>query len=670
MKILTSIVLLILSSVLLSNPTNRTLFGETWNANLRLRGLSSHSNFEPNEIVIKYKSTVPTKEMTSKTVGFGLHLNQVSARPHFTTAFINQNETLNEAIERVKQDPSVSYAEPKYKFYKSAAAPNDTDFGKLWGLRNTGQTIVSPSYSINNPGTSGKDMNVLGAWDLTTDCSSIIVAVLDTGVNYNHQDLAGNMWNGSGGCFDQNGNSIGGGCPNHGWDFASGDNDPKDEEGHGTHVAGTIGAVGNNALGMTGVCQSAKIMSVRVLGIGGGDNTSVSNGIYFAVRNGAKVINMSLGGSNFSSLIHDAIEYARTNDVLVVVAAGNENSDLKTGNSYPCKNTSANIVCIAALDQSYQRANFSNYDTTAAASSRSVDFGAPGANIYSSYGEEVSYNEGNSNYGTGWTTEGSGGSTTWAYLSCSFNLSGQPITLKGLSLPNDCSVIDWNFTPPYAAPTSVSASIDRRVYKNFVIPNNSTNVSLFQTIISDGEESAGSTCYDYTEAIYRSTSGSPFAGGTLMTLPDYNRNSYVNKFCRKRISSVDYSFIYSDSITLVNCINQGSNCTIGYRYFSDSSVNQGGAIIGDFNLSAWAPSTTAYTTINGTSMATPNAAGVAALIRAYNPSFTYSDVLQKLIDGGQPEASISNSTQYGKAINANDSLKHLKQVTGVSVQLQ
>ncbi len=662
---------LVASTVLFSDPNDdlRRDLTSQWNAS----GKTLNLNYDPNEIVIKYRKNVPAADMAARTVGLGLQLNQVSARPHFTTAFVNQNETVEEAVNRVSRDPAVEYAEPKYKYYKSAAAPNDADFGKLWGLKNNGQTISSPSYTTNNPGLSGKDMNVLGAWDLTTNCSSRIIAVLDTGVNYAHEDLAGNMWDGStagGGCVDQNGIPIPGGCPNHGWDFASNDNNPRDEEGHGSHVAGTIGAIGNNTVGISGVCQTAKIMAVRVLGLGGGDNTTVSNGIYFAVRNGAKVINMSLGGNSYSVLIHDAIEYARINNVLVVVAAGNENTNLSTGNSFPCKNTSANIVCIGALDQRYERATFSNFDTNATVNSRNVDFGAPGTNIFSLYGNEVTYDEGASNYGSGWIAGGTGGSIDWAFRSCSFTINSNPVTLKGLYLPLDCSVIGFNFTPPFNSPTSVSSNTNRTIYKNFTIPNNSTNVNLFQTIISDGE-SIGATCYDFTEMYTSSATGNPFPSGTLIGLNDSNRNNaIVTKYCRRTISGVGYSFIYSNSRTLPACINSGTNCSIGYRYVSDTSVNNGGAVVGDFFLTAWAPSNTAYKSINGTSMASPNAAGVAALIWAYNPSFTYTEVIQKLIDGGQAETALTGTTRYGKAINANDSIKHLKQVTGVSVSLQ
>ncbi|EMY59928.1 S8 family serine peptidase [Leptospira terpstrae] len=668
LKIL-SLFVLVGSTVLVSDPIQRNFLSEpfqfqsTLSNTVTKSGRSNKPDFAPDEIVIKFKPHISNDELFSRSRSLGFNVENVSKRAHFTTVKIASTETIEEAVVRAKRDPAVEYAEPKYYYYAQAAAPNDTDFGKLWGLNNTNQTITSPSYTTNNPpgaAAVGKDMNVLGAWDVTTSCSSIIVAVLDTGINYNHEDLADNMWDGSASCLDKNGATIGGGCPNHGWDFASGDNDPKDEEGHGSHVAGTIGAVGNNNKGISGVCQTAKLMSVRVLGVGGGSNASVADGIYFAVRNGAKVINMSLGGTQYSQLIYDAVEYAKTNDVVVVVAAGNENTDLKTGNSYPCKNNNTNQICIAALDQNYQRATFSNYDTTTTAANRTVDFGAPGTNIHSIFGSETTFDEGTSNY-TGWTTEGSGGSVTWAYQSCTVGSA----TLKGLALPNDCSVIAWNFTPPYPTPTSVAVGLDRKVYKTFTIPANSTKVSVFHTIISDGE--GYTNCFDYTEAYSKNATGSPFSSGTLMTMADYNRNAYTNKFCRLN----DVSFIGSEEVILNTCMNSANtNCTVGYRFVSDFSTQNGGAIVGDFHLSAWIASNNSYGLYNGTSMATPNTAGVVALIRAYNPLLNNIEVIQKLIDGGTATASISANTKYGKSINANASAKHLNQVTGVTATLQ
>ncbi|TGM66050.1 peptidase S8 [Leptospira meyeri] len=619
----------------------------------------------PGEVVITFKKNVPDSELMHQTSKLAASTGVLNLKGHFTTAKLAESETMEQGLARIKQDPSVESVEPRYLYYKQASAPNDPEFARLWGLNNTGQTLASPIYTANssNPGTSGKDMNVLGAWDVTTSCSNTIVAVLDTGVTYTHQDLVGNMWDGSAGCVNQNGVAISGGCPNHGYDFAGNgtvsDNNPLDEEGHGTHVAMTIGARGNNGVGITGVCQSAKIMAVRVLGLGGGTNDNIANGIYFAARNGAKVINMSLGGSSFSSAINSAIEFARTLDVLVVVAAGNDGLNLSgTGNAYPCENTNANVICISALDQKYALANFSNYDSNATVASRSADFGAPGTNIYSGYGTEVTYNENATSY-SDWTYSTVG--TAWASSTCTLANYKMLVTA-------DCTLANVLFDGSANTMTNMALSTNSIVYKNFTIPTGATNVSLSHFIVSVGERQNTSSCYDYIQAKYSATAGSPVAGTTL-TMYDGNFGTFQSQLCWN--NSAAFVSNSADTKILTNCIGgAGTNCTVGYRVVSDTSGAYPGGLVGDVFLTAWAPSNTALAYLNGTSMATPNAAGVAALIRSYNPSFTYADVITKLIEGGVAETALAGTTQYGKAINANASIKHLKQVTGVTAVLQ
>ncbi|WP_322113154.1 S8 family serine peptidase [Leptospira kanakyensis] len=658
------LMVLVGSTVLVSDPIQRDFLSEPFRfQNLPLSPISklartNKPDYASDEIVIKFKANVSNEELFSRSKSLGFNVNQVSKRAHFTTVRIANTETVEDAVYRAKSDPAVEYAEPKYYYYAQATAPNDTYFDKLWGLKNYGQPISSPSYTTNNPGTDGNDMNVLGAWDVTTNCSSIIVAVLDTGINYDHEDLTANMWDGTASCKDKEGATIGGGCPKHGWDFASNDNDPKDEDGHGSHVAGTIGAVGNNNKGITGVCQSAKLMSVRVLGANGGSNDTVADGIYFAVRNGAKVINMSLGGTQYSGLIYDAVEYAKANDVLVVVAAGNENTDLSTGNSYPCKNNNTNQICIAALDQNYQRATFSNYDTNATAANRTVDFGAPGTNIYSIFGLPQFINEHVSGY-NGWTSTGSG--TAWSSTTCTTS------SLKMLTNP-DCTFPNFGFDGSAVARTKVALNTSTIMYKTFNLAANTTKVSLLHYVVSWGESGSSPTytCYDYMRVRYSNTAGSP-ALGTIVPLYDQNRGKYVEKLCG---STNLFESNDADIPVLASC-GGSTQCTIGYEMVSDGSVQKEGGFVTYLYLDTWAPyNIGTYGLYNGTSMATPNVAGVAALIRAYNPLLNNAEVIQKLIDGGSAAASIASITKYGKSINANDSVKHLNQVTGVTATLQ
>jgi subtilisin family serine protease len=329
-----------------------------------------------DEVLVKFKPVFAAQNRTAAVAARGHSVLANLHQPGWVRVRFDARQTMAQALAAYRNDPDVEYAQPNY-IYRATAAPNDTQYGQLWALKNFGQAIGTATYTPAS-GTPGADINVEKAWDLITDCSSVVVAVVDTGVNYTHEDLAGNMWNG------------GPGFPNHGTDFVSNDNDPMDLNGHGTHVAGIIGAAGNNGTGTTGVCWKASIMAVRVLNAAGsGTTASVIQGVGFAVSQGAKVINMSLaGGGAFDQAFSGAITNARANDVAVVVAAGNEaNNNDAGGARYPCNFTHSNLTCVAALDQNYALASFSNWGAA------SVDVGAPGTNILSMWiGGTSTYN--------------------------------------------------------------------------------------------------------------------------------------------------------------------------------------------------------------------------------------------------------------------------------------
>ena len=618
--------------------------------------LAQQKHFVPGEVVIKYRDNVSESDQMATTSSLGLRSSLHLRRLKMVKAKIQTNESVEQAVHRIKRDPRVEIVEPNYIYQKFAPSPNDTHFGKMWGLNNTGQTLSSPSYTTNNPGTSGKDMDMLNAWDVNTDCSSIPVAVIDTGVNYNHEDLSASMWDGTG-CVDENGTSISGGCPNHGWDFADDDNDPIDEEGHGSHVAATIGAVGNNNKGTTGICQSANIMAVRVIGHEGAELADIAAGIQFAVRNGAKVINMSLGGGSSSSILSTAMNYAETNDVVVVIAAGNSALDLKSNNIYPCEYTNANVLCVAALDQKYSLASFSNFDTNSTVSSRSVDLGAPGTNIMSAYGNETTIT-GSSSY-TGWLSAGSG-TDVWLSTTCGDGAEA----LEMLTTP-DCSLYEVAFDGGSTL-NNMNTNVDRRFYRNFSISSSATHVSLFHTIFSYGEDKPSSPfCYDYARAAYSSSTGDPIGSGTFLQEPDFNRGQYTTYFCNDEGTP----FVASSSHFLENCVGS-SNCTVGYQMYSDVTAARPGAFVTDITLTTWEPSNTAYSFLDGTSMASPHVAGLAALLRSYNPNFTAAQTIQKIIDGGESATSLIGKTKYGVSVNADNSMRDLDQITGVTATLQ
>lgn len=271
-------------------------------------------------------------------------------------------------LARLARDPNVVYAEPdrQIRIFNALPSrpPNDFLFTKLWNLENTGQT----------EGTPGADIKAVDAWAITTGSRAVRVAVIDTGIDYFHPDLAGNIWTnpreipGNGLDDDRNGfvDDV------HGYDFVSDDSDPFDDQAHGTHVAGTIGALGNNRIGVTGVCWEVSLMAIKAFDDRGyGTLSSVIDSLAYAAANGAHIINASWGQPDKSRALADAIAAAHEAGVIIVAAAGNDRNDLL---SYPAAYPES--ITVAALDHTDRRAGFSNFGAF-------VDVSAPGENILS-----------------------------------------------------------------------------------------------------------------------------------------------------------------------------------------------------------------------------------------------------------------------------------------------
>lgn len=278
---------------------------------------------------------------------------------------------------RIAKRPGIRYVEPNYAVHE-AAAPNDPSFGLQWPLVNTGQTVNGVT------GTPGADERALPAWEVSTGDPSVVVGVVDSGVDYNHPDLAANIWSNPGGV---------GGCPagTHGYNVVAGTCDPMDQDtkygGHGTHVAGIIGAVGNNGIGVTGVNWDTTILPVKFVNSSGTASTSqliaALEWLVTAKQSGVnvRVINdsLSLAATASSQALADEIDRLGANDILVITSAGNfgDDNDDPSKRRYPCGYGSPNVICVAASNQNDRLPTWSNYgDNT-------VDLAAPGANVYS-----------------------------------------------------------------------------------------------------------------------------------------------------------------------------------------------------------------------------------------------------------------------------------------------
>jgi len=267
-----------------------------------------------------------------------------------------EGQSAEEALEEYRQNPDVEYAELNYIVH-GVVSPNDPYYNLQWALNNTGQ-----DYPVSGGGTDfgaiDIDIDAPEAWDIYTGDSDIVVAVIDSGVDYTHRDIAGNMWT------DANGN--------FGIDYVNNDDDPMDDFGHGTHCAGIIASLGNNGTDITGVCWDAKIMAVKFINASNqGYISDAVNAIYYAVDNGADILSNSWGGSFYSQSLEQAVNYAYSQGAIVIASAGNANSSSPT---YPAYYD--HVISVAAIDSNNQKASFSSYGEW-------VDLAAPGVDILS-----------------------------------------------------------------------------------------------------------------------------------------------------------------------------------------------------------------------------------------------------------------------------------------------
>lgn len=270
------------------------------------------------------------------------------------------------AIARLRATGRYEYVEPDY-IRTVQTEPNDPRYldGSLWAFKNTGQS----------GGTAGADISAVAGWSIIHDAPGIVVAVVDTGLNLNHQDISANLWtNSSPTKGDLHGaNFVGGGGS-----IVSGD--PTDDDGHGTHVAGIIGAVGNNGIAGTGVAWSVKIMALKALGsTGRGSTSDIDAAIQYAINHGANVINASYGAEGSNGYLQSDVTVltaARNAGVIFVAAAGNDTANLDISRAYPANYPLDNIVAVGASTRYDDLASFSNYGAA-------VDLFAPGQDIIS-----------------------------------------------------------------------------------------------------------------------------------------------------------------------------------------------------------------------------------------------------------------------------------------------
>ena len=559
----------------------------------------------PGEVLVGFERGASGRERAAARRGAGVTVKRGLKVDGVQLVATGRGESVDAAIERLERDPNVRYAEPNRWRTASATVPNDALFGQLWGLNNTGQTVDSIG------GLPDADIDAPEAWDVFTG-GSTLVAVVDEGIAYDHPDLAPNMWTNpgeiAGNGIDDDGNGFADDV--HGFDFADEDSDPRDFGGHGTHVAGTIAAAGNNGSGVAGVSWSARLMAVRGLGPTGGSDADIANAFEYAADNGARVVNASLGGPGASLTLHAPIQ--NHPETLFVVAAGNSatnNDPIRSASEYPCSFPDANVICVAATNQGDGLASFSNFGGT------SVDLGAPGVNVLS-------------------TRPGVG-------MGDGFEIND----FGGRWNPHVDSVLGSAWARTTATPAAGAFAIEDSPGGNYA-NNANTYVDLLTPVDLRGAQG----CVLTFKARFALATGDNFVVDRSVNGGAFNRLSTVSGTSSGTYQSLELSLAADGQPEVV---------------FGFGLESNGDAVVGDgihvddvaVRCDQPTPATPVFQLLDGTSMATPHVAGAAALLLGQKPALTVAQVRSALLDTGDPLPALAGKTVTGKRLNVNNAIR-------------
>jgi subtilisin family serine protease len=508
-----------------------------------LTAAGANEAYVPGQVVVRFKASadVPSRKEALSTE----HASMVKQLGLPGLQLVRVAGSVPAAVAALERDPAVAYAEPNF-LYHATATPNDPRLSQLWGMAR----ISAPS-----------------AWDITTGSAAVRVAVVDTGISTDHLDLSANV------------------VP--GFDFVQSDSDPRDFDGHGTHVAGTIGARGDNGRGIAGVSWQVSLIPVRVLdGSGRGSNANVTAGFAYACSHGASIVNASLGGTGYSTAMRDAIGAPACANTLFVVAAGNEGLNDDAAPHYPCSygappDNLPNVICVAATDQSDSLAGFSNYGS-------SVDLAAPGVGIASTWpAYDTLSSDGFEDPFAGWApylVSGAAFGRSTAHATGAYSATDSP---AGSYAPNSDT---WLYHT-----ASVASLVGR------------TGCRLFYDLRLDTEANHDSLqIYGSADGLnYSGSQWSGSTGGSFLALSS-------------DMSAFDGSATFLPALRLVS---------------DGDAVTGDGGYIDDLSLRCLKASADDYATISGTSMATPHVTGVAALVKAAHPSYTVAQVKNSILSG-------------------------------------
>lgn len=556
------------------------------------RGAVGSSRYKPQEVLVLYKSD-DTSEAADvadniKTFSSGtIRRNQsLPGNKRLATVSLPDGKSVTDAIGEGwdQEDSRILCVEPNWKL-QAFVTPNDTSYSRMWALNNTGQT----------GGTADADIDAPEAWEITTGDPNVIVAVVDTGVDYTHPELADNIWintaeaNGTADVDDDGNGYV---DDIYGYDFVDDDGNPMDTSGHGTHVSGTIAAVGNNSLGVAGINWQCQVMACRFLDANGSGYTDDAIlAINYAVDNGAQVINCSWGGSGSSTSLEEAITSAYESGVLVVAAAGNDAVDTDTTPQYPSCYDVDNIISVAATNDDDELAYFSNYGE------ESVDMAAPGVSILSCvpayttlYEEDFEDATVGSLTGTDWTSGGT--ENNWTTAVSDVDANNIILRADTASYPYTSSADSYVVTPEIDT-ADLDGLFLKFSYRWQIGDNDKLYIDYWD----------GSEWIEYTYFYGETSSPSDDFEEMLVDIPDSVKNDAMKIRFWWRTSRFSNSSYYGLELDDISVQYVGSDYTDAYESWS------------------------------GTSMATPHVSGAAALLLADSPGLSVDELKTKLLTG-------------------------------------